>query len=159
MNTDNYITSELYITKYDINKDIRIINSFENLKMEKKRKGGYEIENEIKEKCTIKINDKIIPFIYSYKFNKEGKYRIEYSFTGYLTKTFYMFYQCENLININLSNFNTQNITNMSFMFSECDSLTNINLSNFNTQNVNDMRDMFFECNSLIEKNIIIKIN
>ena len=41
-------------------------------------------------------------------------------------------------------------------MFRECESLTNINLSNFNTQNVTNMSYMFFGCNSLIEKNILI---
>ena len=45
----------------------------------------------------------------------------------------------------------------MSYMFYYCNSLTNLNLSNFNTQNVTDMRSMFYECNSLIKKNIITK--
>ena len=63
-----------------------------------------------------------------------NKYKIEYSFNGILTKIDYMFYGCDSLTNINLSNFNTQNVTDMSFMFSGCNSLTNINLSNFNTQ-------------------------
>ena len=31
----------------------------------------------------------------------------------------------------------------MSYMFYKCSSLTNINLSNFNTNNVNNMSDMF----------------
>ena len=47
-----------------------------------------------------------------------------------------MFCDCESLTNINLSNFNTENVTNMSFMFYGCKSLTNINLANFNTKNV-----------------------
>ena len=37
-------------------------------------------------------------------------------------------------------------------MFFGCKSLTNIDLSNFNTQNVTDMSYMFDECNSLIKK-------
>ena len=40
----------------------------------------------------------------------------------------------------------------MSDMFNGCNSLTNIDLSNFNTQNVTDMRGMFSYCNSLIYK-------
>ena len=73
-----------------------------------------------------------------------------------------MFWGCSSLTNINLSNFNTQNVKNMSSMFSRCNSLTNINLSNFNIQNVTDMSYMFYQCNSLlkkifIDKNIIIK--
>ena len=55
-----------------------------------------------------------------------------------------MFSGCHYLRNINLSNFNTQNVT--SSMFSGCESLTNINLSNFNTQNVTNMSSMFSGC-------------
>ena len=43
----------------------------------------------------------------------------------------YMFYECKSLTNINLSNFDTKNITEMICMFYGCKSLTNINLSNF----------------------------
>ena len=37
----------------------------------------------------------------------------------------------------------------MSRMFFGCSSLKEINLSNFNTDNVNDMSCMFYECSSL----------
>ena len=148
------IIAEIVIKKEDINKDIRIINSFENYKRENKLKDGkddYKKENEkeIKENCKININDKMIPFSYYYKFNKEGKYIIKYFFINNLSKIDYMFSECKYLTNINLSNFNTQNVINMSFMFKECESLTNINLSNFNTQNVADISFMFYRCKSL----------
>ena len=45
----------------------------------------------------------------------------------------------------------------MSSMFYGCKSLVNVNLSNFNTQNVINMADMFYGCKSLYKKNIIIK--
>ena len=44
----------------------------------------------------------------------------------------------------------------MSDMFLGCYSLTNIDLCNFNTQNVTDVRFMFSGCNSLIKKNLNI---
>ena len=50
-----------------------------------------------------------------------------------------LFKGCKSLTNINLSNFNTNKVTNMSGMFYECSSLANIDLSNFNTNNVIDM--------------------
>ena len=43
-----------------------------------------------------------------------------------------MFILCESLTDIDLSNFNTQNVSNMFSMFSYCESLKNIVLSNFN---------------------------
>ena len=36
----------------------------------------------------------------------------------------------------------------MSYMFSDCPSLTTLDLSNFNTNNVTDMREMFNDLNS-----------
>ncbi len=47
----------------------------------------------------------------------------------------------------NLSNFNTNNVINMSYMFFHCSSLTSLNLSNFNTNNVTNMNDMFYGIN------------
>ena len=58
-----------------------------------------------------------------------------------------VFYGCSSLININLSNFNTNNVTDMSDMFRNCSSLTSLNLSNFNTNNVTNMRGMFIGVN------------
>ena len=53
-----------------------------------------------------------------------------------------MFSDCSSLTSIDLSNFNTNNVTNMSCMFSGCSSLTSINLCNFNTNNVTNMSYM-----------------
>ena len=152
---NNYIIAELYVKEEDINKDIRIINSFEQYKRETNRKNSnndyiYENEKEIKENCKIKINDEIIPFSYFYKFKNKGKYIIQYSFINKLKKICHMFRGCESLSNINLSNFDTQNVINMACMFIDCKSLTNINLSNLNTQNVNNIGAMFSKCESLI---------
>jgi len=159
INNNNIIIGEIDIKNDDINKDIRIINSFEEYKREWKIKDKeddykYENEKEIKENCKIKINNEIIPFNYFYKFNKIGKYKIEYSFHSNLTKTNHMFCLCKSLTNIDLSNFNSQNVTNMCGMFCGCGSLTNINLSNFNTQNVTNMSAIFGGCKSLTNINL-----
>ena len=99
--------------------------------------------NEEIKKCEIRINDKLIPFTYLYKFTNKGKYIIKYSFYNYLSITNHMLSGCSSITNINLSNFNIQNVTDMSYMFSDCSSLININLSNFNTQNITNMSLMF----------------
>ena len=46
----------------------------------------------------------------------------------------YMFYECTSLIDLDLTIFTTDNVTNMSFMFSRCMSLKKLDLSNFNTK-------------------------
>ena len=68
-----------------------------------------------------------------------------------------MFSYCSGLTNINLSNFNTNKVTDMGSMFSHCSGLTNINLSNFNTNNVTNMSCMFYGCKKLTKNNIITK--
>jgi len=151
-NNNNYIIAEIDIKGEDINKDIRIINSYKEdyrrsfiIKIEEE----YKNEEEIK-KCEIKINNELIPFNYFYKFKSKGKYIIQYTFKNNINKTCFMFDGCSSLTNIDLSNFNTNNITSMGYMFSRCSSLINIDLSNFNTNNVTDMGFMFWGCSSLI---------
>ena len=84
----------------DINKDIRIINSFEEVKryrqwwIESQYDNKYENETEIKENCKIEINNKIIPFSYFYRFKEKGKYIIKYSFKNNIIKTSFMFFEC-----------------------------------------------------------------
>ena len=60
-----------------------------------------------------------------------------------------MFYYMTSLTSLNLSSFDTSNVTNMSGMFSYVYGLTNLDLSNFNTSNVTDMGYMFNEMNNL----------
>ena len=42
-----------------------------------------------------------------------------------------MFDQCSELESLNLSNFNTSNVNDMSWMFCDCNKLKYLNLSNF----------------------------
>ena len=124
---NNYIIAE-FETKED-NETIRIINSFEECRRENKWMGDikeYYNEKEIKDNCEMRINDEIISFSYKYKFNKKGKYIIKYSFKKNVSKINYLFRACKCLVNINLSNFNIQNVINMELIFSGCSSLTNL---------------------------------
>ena len=153
MENNNFIIAEINITKDEINEKIRIINSFENVRKEKgweDKEDDYKNKNEKEiKKCKIFINGKINPFSYYHTFDKEGKYQIKYLFSEYLANVSFLFSGCKSLTTIDLSNFNTQNVTDMSYMFSYCNSLTTIDLSNFNTQNVTNMSSMFYYCNSL----------
>ena len=78
----------------------------------------------------------------------DGKWK--YNIAGIdFTNVSDMFYDCKNLTTLNLSNFDTSNVTDMYRMFSDCTSLTTLNLSNFDTSNVTDMYRMFSGCTSL----------
>ena len=60
-----------------------------------------------------------------------------------------MFEGCSGLKELNLSSFNTSEVTDMNRMFSGCSGLTELNLSSFNTSEVTNMDAMFFACHSL----------
>ena len=65
-----------------------------------------------------------------------------------------MFSDCSSLKVLNLSNFNTNNVTNMRGMFSDCFSLKELNLSNFNTNNVTNVDFMFSNCSDELKMKI-----
>ena len=65
-----------------------------------------------------------------------------------------MFNGCSSLKELNLSNFNTNNVTNMVSMFYLCSSLEELNLSNFDTNNVTYMKDMFHGCSEQFKNKI-----
>ena len=65
-----------------------------------------------------------------------------------------MFYNCTSLTSLDLSNFNTSKVTTMQTMFYSCSSLTSLDLSNFNTSNVKEMRFMFAYCSTLTSLNL-----
>ena len=60
-----------------------------------------------------------------------------------------MFYNCSALETLDLSNFDTQNVTDMGDMFSECYALKTLDVSSFDTKNVTSMYDMFYNCSAL----------
>ena len=57
-----------------------------------------------------------------------------------------MFTSCSSLKELDLSNFNTNNVRAMCHMFTGCSSLKELNISNFNTKKVIDMSYMLFLC-------------
>ena len=60
-----------------------------------------------------------------------------------------MFDGCTSLTSLDLSGWNTSNVTDMSDMFQTCSSLTSLDLSHFDTSNVTSMERMFTGCRSL----------
>ena len=66
-----------------------------------------------------------------------------------ITDDSYMFYGCKNLTSLDLSNFDTGKVENMSSLFDGCENLTNLDLSNFDTSKVKHMSYMFWNCENL----------
>ena len=59
-----------------------------------------------------------------------------------------------NILELDLSNFDTSKVTNMQFMFHGISRLTTLNLSNFDTSKVTDMEGMFWDMYNLTTLNI-----
>ena len=65
-----------------------------------------------------------------------------------------MFAGMFNLTSLNLSSFDTSKVTNMYAMFYRVSNLTTLNLSNFNTSNVTNMYAMFYRVSNLTTLNL-----
>ena len=74
-----------------------------------------------------------------------------------------MFYNCSNLISLDLSHFNTSSVTDMEYMFYGCSNLISLDLSDFNTSsNSINIDSMFDNCNNNLiycikDNNIILE--
>jgi len=81
--------------------------------------------------------------------------------TNNVTDMSYLFYNCSSLSSLpDISKWNTNNATNMSDIFSGCSSLSSLpDISNWNTINVINMSYLFSECSSLISLPDISKWN
>ena len=66
----------------------------------------------------------------------------------------YMFNGCSSLTSLDVTNWNTSNVTDMRGVFGGCSSLTSLNVSNWDTANVTDMSHMFDSCSTLTSLNI-----
>ena len=69
--------------------------------------------------------------------------------TSNVTNMSNMFKDCSSLTSLDVSGFDTSKVTNMNNMFDGCSSLTSLDLSGFNTSKVNNMSSMFNGCSSL----------
>ena len=69
--------------------------------------------------------------------------------TANVTDMSYMFKNCSNLAELDVTHFNTAKVTTMNGMFCGCSNLTELDLTHFNTENVTNMWLMFSYCESL----------
>ena len=118
-----------------------------------KDKGLYKIEGDSVKKVVVKADISFYGDLMHVPFSMIPKTTIEASFKGSntsnVTSMGHMFFGCNKITSLDLSNFNTSNVTDMSYMFNGCKSLTSLNVSNFDTSNVTKMHNMFNGCSGL----------
>ena len=116
-----------------------------------KDKGLYNIEGDSVKKVVVKADISFYGDLMHGTFSMIPKTTIEASFKGSNTSMAHMFSQCNKITSLDLSNFNTSNVTDMSMMFNGCRSLTSLDLSGWDTSNVTNinMGMMFSGCSKL----------
>ena len=158
--TKSNIFLSIEVKEDDINKEIYFLDA---------RKDRKEIEGFLKEieniKSKIKINirrpgseeeeKEEIAFDNKFKPDIEGIYSIEIEIPGRVSDCSYMFYDCCNLYEVNLSKFDFTDVKNMSDMFNYCVNLKKVEFSEKNIDTVENMSYMFNHCKKL--ETIILK--
>ena len=81
-----------------------------------------------------------------------------------VTNMSYMFYGCQSLKELNVSNFKINFVRDLSGMFLWCRSLRNLNISNFVFHELANLNFMFFGCskefqNKMKEQNRVLYLN
>ena len=89
-----------------------------------------------------------------FKNCKEETLDLSHFDTSNVTDMSSTFMSCENLTSLDLSHFNTSNVTTMTFMFYNCNKLTTLDLSSFDTSKVNYMKNVFQSCSNLTSLNV-----
>ena len=153
-NNFNYIELLLEINENDLNKKIYFLDNtdFED------ENGIKHFHDNLKElsglNTELYINNQKLKFEKFFIFKNIGKYNVKLQFLNPIINCGFMFYDCINLTEIDLSHFNSKKVKNMEYMFYYCEKLKKINLSNLNTTNVTNMNCMFYRCNNLTEINL-----
>lgn len=74
---------------------------------------------------------------------------------GVAPQTMYAwFFECNNLLSVNLSKLDTSKTTSLGYAFSRCKSLTDLDLSSLDTSSVRSFADVFQDCSSLRSVNL-----
>ena len=119
------------------------------------RLGNINIKNNKINNVTLEYNEIINKFDKMFQ-NLNSIIEVDLSNidTSEVTSMKAMFINCANLRYINLKNFDTSSVDNMSQMFEGCNSLTSLDLSSFKTSKVNNMNNMFKNCHILTSLDI-----
>ena len=150
----NEIKLTLNIKYENINKEVYFLDNTDGevfINSRDKEEHHHDFLKELNESnVELYIDNKKYKYQKYFIPEKEGIYEIKLKFNILIKDCSFMFYKCSNMINIDLSSFNTECCTNMLSMFEGCSNLTYLDLSSFNTKNVTNMNCMFVGCNNLL---------
>ena len=146
----NYLYLTLEITENNVNKEIYFLdNSFYDYTKDFKKYHSFlsELNNS---NTKVYINDKKEnKFTKCFRPTDKGLYTIRLEINIQMTDCRNMFEYCNNIKEIDLSDFDTSHVVDMSSMFKDCCRLEKLNLSYISTENVTNMKYMFYNCKNL----------
>ena len=118
-----------------------------------------DIKNDCKKECYLEGDKNNVTLIFNQQIESCEKmfYNlndiIEMDFSGFdfskVISMERMFYQCTNLEKVIFGNVNTSSVTNMMCLFFFCSKLEYIELSSLNTSEVTNMQSVFYHCSKL----------
>lgn len=145
----NEINLELKIEKDDLNKEVYFLDNTDIFD-ENLVKHFHDYLKELNDSnVELFIDEKKIKYQKFYTFEKTGTYSVKLKFKQRIKDCSYMFCNCVNIINIDLSSFDSKSVNNMTRMFYNCEKLAEIKFGNFRTNKVTNMYSLFEECKSL----------
>ena len=154
----NEIDFEVAIPSEDVNKKIYFLDNTEFTDPKTKKQHNHDFLTELNEKNTkLYINNKEEKYKKFFFPEQKGIYRFKLVFSKKLVNCSYMFYNCKNLLKIDFSNFNSDNVKDISYMFYCCTNLLDIKFANFNTINVTNMGCIFKGCKTLKKSKVFTK--
>jgi len=146
----NEIYLKIKILKKDIGKKVYYVDNTNFNDWETKKGHRHDFLKELNELNTkVFINNKEIKYNKYFIPKKEGIYDIKIIVGIKMKDCSFMFSDCGNILNIDLSNFDSSCVTRLDHMFYECYLLKSINFDNFYTTEVVDMSYMFLKCTKL----------
>ena len=146
-NEINEVIVKVKIEQDDLNKKIYYIYNIDESNINQNTIQSNLLQNI---KVTINFNDSVIDNYKKYFIPaKEGLYKITIKFLAVITNCNYLFYKCDKITEIDLSNFNSKNMTKMTSMFNSCKKLNNLIFGNFNTGKVKSMEETFANCENI----------
>ena len=123
---NNEIELKIKIKENDVNEQINFLlgSIFDEDKLKLTRRN-----------TTLIIDGEKVPFKKYFIPKKSGLYSVKLIFKKKLSNCSHMFSECNNIIDIDFSLFNTENVKDISYMFYQCTGLKSLDLKSFNTQN------------------------
>ena len=157
------ILINLFFQIISIRKTYFLEMKFSNISLKVKGIGQHQIMGDSRENYAfpkayypnyVYINGEIQNIVnYSYYFNQSDNL-VQLVWNDPISFTKYMFYDCTDITEIDLSNFDFSKSSSMYYMFTNCRSLTSINFANIKTSQVTFMDCLFWNCSSLSHLNL-----